>query len=164
MIRGHERFVNEIDRHNSDTVNYSSSLRTKEENLNNMCSESSKLAVVNHGQSSQDSNNVKTKVELLSVHRETVASTIRSPGLLEKQQRRQQQSHVNTSGVKVHLHKKRDPPKRTELGLLFLDARNAKGIPLIVASPNVSQIWFDTMTKTNEKQMERCIGMLHFLY
>ena len=42
-----------------------------------MCVESSKTAVVNHGQGSQDSNNVKTKVELSSMHMETVASTIR---------------------------------------------------------------------------------------
>ena len=77
ISRGQERFVNEIHRHNSDIVNYNSSLRTKEENLNDVCFESSKPAVVNHGQSSQDSNNVKTKVENSSVHRETVASTIR---------------------------------------------------------------------------------------
>ena len=44
ISRGHERFVNEIHRHNSDIVNHSSSLRTKEENLNSVCSESSKLA------------------------------------------------------------------------------------------------------------------------
>ena len=30
ISRGHERFVNEIHRHNSDIVNYSSSLRMKE--------------------------------------------------------------------------------------------------------------------------------------
>ena len=58
-------------------MNYSSSLRTKEENFNNVCFESSKLAVVNHLEGSQDSNNVETKVESSSVHRETVASTIR---------------------------------------------------------------------------------------
>ena len=69
--------MNETHRHNSDIVNYNSSLRTKEENLNNVCFEFSKPAVVNHGQSSQDSNNVKTKVEPSSVHREIVASTIR---------------------------------------------------------------------------------------
>ena len=62
---------------NSDIVNYSSSLRTKEQNLSDVCLESSKPAVVNHEQGSQDSNNVKTKVEPSSVHRETVASTIR---------------------------------------------------------------------------------------
>ena len=77
MSRGPERFLNEIHRHNSDIVNYSSSLRTKEESLNDVCSESSKPAVVNHEQGSQDSNNVKTKVEPSSVHGETVASTIR---------------------------------------------------------------------------------------
>ena len=48
ISRGHERFVNEIHRHNSDIMNCSSSLRTKEENLNNVSSESSKRAVVNH--------------------------------------------------------------------------------------------------------------------
>ena len=36
ISRGHERFVNEIHRHNSDIVNYGSSLRTKEENLSNV--------------------------------------------------------------------------------------------------------------------------------
>ena len=77
ISRGHERFVNEIHRHNSDIVNYSSSLRAKENNLNVVCLEFSKPAVVNHGQGSQDSNNVKTKVEPSSMHRETVASTIR---------------------------------------------------------------------------------------
>ena len=77
ISRGHERFVNENHRHNSDIVNCSSSLRTKKENLNNVCSESSKPAVVNHKQGSRDSNDVKTKVEPSSVHRETVASTIR---------------------------------------------------------------------------------------
>ena len=78
ISRGHERFVNEIHRHNSDTVNCSSSLRTKEETLNNLCSESSRPAVVNHEQGSQDSNIGKTKVEPSSVHRETVPSTIRA--------------------------------------------------------------------------------------
>ena len=77
ISRGHETFVNEIHRHNSDIVNYSFSLRTEEHNLNEVSLESSKPAVVNHGQGSQDSNNVKTKVEPSSMHRETVASTIR---------------------------------------------------------------------------------------
>ena len=74
---GHARFVNEIHRHNSDIVNYSSSLRANEDNLNDVCLKTSKPAVVNHGQGSQDSNNVKTKVEPSSMHRETIASSIR---------------------------------------------------------------------------------------
>ena len=45
ICRGHERFVNEIHRHNSDIMNYSSSLREKEDNLNDVCFESSKPAV-----------------------------------------------------------------------------------------------------------------------
>ena len=36
MSRGHETFVNGIHRHNSNIVNYSSSLRTTEENLHNV--------------------------------------------------------------------------------------------------------------------------------
>ena len=39
-------------------VNYSSSLRTKEENFDNVGFESSKLAVVNHEQGSKDSDSV----------------------------------------------------------------------------------------------------------
>ena len=77
ISRGFERFVKEIHRHNSDIVNYSSSLRTKEENFDNVGFESSKPVVEYLGQGSQDSNNVKTKVENSSMHRETVASTIR---------------------------------------------------------------------------------------
>ena len=75
VSRGRERFVNEIHRHDSDIVNYSSPLRAKECNVNDVCFEPSITAVVNHGQGSQDSNNVKTKVEPSSMHRETVAST-----------------------------------------------------------------------------------------
>ena len=77
ISRGHERFVNEIHRHNSDIVNHSSLLRAMEDKLNDVCLETSKPAVVDHGQGSQDSNNVKTKVEPSSMHLETVASTIR---------------------------------------------------------------------------------------
>ena len=130
ISRGHERFVNEIHRHNSDTVNNSSSLRAQEDNLNDVCFESSKPAVVNHGQGSQDSNNVKTKVEPSSMHR--CLHDTGSPGLLEKQQRRQrrqQQSSVNTSENKVHLHKRKRSPKRTEFGQQLLDATRAENIP-----------------------------------
>ena len=42
-----------------------------------VCFESSKQAVVNQKQGSQDSNSIKTKVEPSSMHRETVTSTIR---------------------------------------------------------------------------------------
>ena len=68
ISRGHERFVNEIHRHKSDIEDYSSSLHAKECNLNDVCLEYSKPAVVNHGQGSQDSNSIKTKVEPSSMH------------------------------------------------------------------------------------------------
>ena len=51
ISRGYERFVNEIHRHNPEPVNYSSSLRTKEENFDNVSFESVKPATGNreHG-------------------------------------------------------------------------------------------------------------------
>ena len=107
ISRGRERFVNEIHRHNSDMVNYISSLRGKECNLNDVCLESSKPAVVNHGQGAQDSNNVKTKVELSSMHRETVASTIRVA--LASSESSSGGSSIPTSLSKVHLREERDP-------------------------------------------------------
>ena len=114
--RGHERFVNEIHRHISDIANCSSSLRTKEENLNNACFENSKPVVVNLGQGSQDSNKVEAKVEPFKhASGNRCLHDTGSPGLLEKQQRRQ--SFVNTSKGKVHLLKRNRSPKRTEFGL-----------------------------------------------
>ena len=109
ITRGHERFVNEIHHHNTNNVKYSSSLRTKEENFDNVGFESSKPAVVSYEQRSQDSDIVETKDESSGVFRETVASTMRvTPASLKKQRRRQQQSYVNTSQNKVHLHKERE--------------------------------------------------------
>ena len=165
ISRGHERFVNEIHSYNNDIVNCSSSLRGKEDNLDDVCFESSKPAAVNHGQGSQDSNNVKTKVEPTNMHRETVASTIRvKPGLLKKRQRR------GAAILRQYIWKQspltwiKRSPRRTELGLQFLDARNARGIQLRLASQSVSQIWSDTTTKMSEKQMERGIGMVYTQY
>ena len=165
ISRGHERFEIEIHRHNSDIVNYSSTLRMKE-NVNNVCSESSKHAVVNHGQGSEDSNNVKTQVEPSSVHRETVASTIRvSPASSKSSSRRlRQQSYVKTSKGKIHSRKERDPQGGQNLDYNSWMSRNAKEIHLRFAYPSVSRIWFDTMIKMNEKQMERGIGMVYFQY
>ena len=135
---------------------------------NDVCFESSKPAVVNHGQSSQDSNNVKTKVQPSSMQWETVASTIRVAPASSKSSSGcsgQQQSYVNTTEGKVLLREEeRDPQRGQNLGLWFQDARNAKGIPFKLASPSVLRKKFDTMIKMNEKQMERCIGMLHFQY
>ena len=63
--------------------------------------------------------------ESSSVHRETVAFTMRvKPGLFGKQprqQRRQQQSYVHTFENKVQLQKRKGSFERTELGLWFLD-------------------------------------------
>ena len=159
ISRGHERFVNEIHRHNSDIVNYSSSLRTKEENLNNVCSESSKPAVVNHGQGSQDSNNVETKLEPSSVHRETVASMIRVAPVSSKSGSGGSSNLASTHPEAKSIYVKREIPKEDRIWTFIPGCQKCKGILLKLASPGVLQIWFDTMIKTKEKQMERCFGM-----
>ena len=81
-----------------------------------------------------------------------------------RRQRRPQQSCLHTYKSKVHSRGERSP-RMTEFGLQFLDARNARGILLRLAPPSVPQIWFDTMIKTNEKQIERghCDGVLPVL-
>ena len=98
--RGHERFVNEIVFCDPEIVNYSFSLRTKEEDFDNVGFESSKPAVVNHGQGSQDLNNVKT---FWRASGNCCLHDAGNPGLLEKKQRRQQQSCANTSEDGVQL-------------------------------------------------------------
>ena len=133
--RGHERFANEIHR---------SSLRAKECKLDDVCLESSKLAMVNHGQGPQDSNNFKTKVEPSNIHRETFCLLdTGSPGLIEwqqRRQRRQQQSYVNTSKSKVHLREETDHQGGQNLDSDSRMPENAQGIPLKLASPSVKKM------------------------
>ena len=80
-----------------------------------------------------------------------------NPGLLEKQQRRQQQSYVNTSENKSQITE-----RRTEWGLQFLDDRRAENIPSRLI---FKYVYFDTMTNvTMKKKREQRIGMLFFQY
>ena len=170
ISRGHERFVNEIHRHNSDIVNCSS-LRAKEENLHAVCSESSKPAVVNHEQSSPDSNNLETKVEPSSVHRETVASTIQvAPTSLKSSSGGNggsggSSNPTSTQPKSMSIYTKKEIPNEDRIWTTIHGYQKCKSDSFETpAFPSVSRIWFDTMTKTNEKQMEQCIGMLCFLY
>ena len=135
ISRGHERFVNEILRHNSDIVNFSSSLRAKEDNLNGACLESSKPAVVNHRQRSQDSNDVKTKVEPSSMHRETVASTIRVAPASSKSS-----SGSSSNPTSVHLKAKsiqvkKEIPKEERIWTRIPESPKCKRVHLRLASP-----------------------------
>ena len=119
ISRGHERFVNEIHRHNSDIVNYSSSLRAMEDNLNDVCFESPKPAVVNHGQSSQDSNSVKTKVEPSSAHRKPVASTIRVAPASSKSSSGGSGGSSNPTSIHIKaksIYVKKEIPKEDRIG------------------------------------------------
>ena len=132
ISRGHVRFVNEIHRHNSDTVNFSSSLRTKEEHLKNVCFESSKPAVVNHGQGSQDSNNVKTKVEPSSMHRETVASTIRVVPASSKSSSGDSGDSGNPTSIHLKaksIYAKKEIPKEERICTIILGGPKCKRDP-----------------------------------
>ena len=83
----------------------------EEDNLNDVCLESSKLAVAT---------NVKTKVEPSSMHRETVASTIRVAQASSKSSSGGSRGSSNPSSLhlkaKVHLREERD-----HLGGQYLD-------------------------------------------
>ena len=83
-------------------------------------SQSSRPTVEHHEYGSEDSNNVETKVQPSSVHRETVASTKReNPGLLASSSGGSGSSS-NPSSIasekEVHLYKERKSIERTEFG------------------------------------------------
>ena len=127
--RGRERFVNEIHRNNSDIVNCSSSLRAKEENLNNMCSESSKLAMINHEQGSKASNNVKSKIAISSVHRETVASTIRVAPVSSKSSSGGSGGSSNPASIhpkSKSIHIQQEIPKKDRIWTIILGCQKCK--------------------------------------
>ena len=123
-----------------------------------MCvSESFKPAVVNHEQSSQDSNNVKTKVEPSSVHRETVASSKSSSG-----------GSSNPSSIHLKaksIYVKKEIPNEDRIWTVIPECPKCKRDSFETRiSKCVTNMVRHTMTKMNEKQMERSIGVVYFLY
>ena len=64
----------------------------------------------------------------------------------------------------MHITQRKRSQGKTEFGIRFLDARSAETIPLKLASPNMSQIWFDTMINTNVKKMVWCMWTLYSQY
>ena len=104
--------------------------------------------------------------ESSSVHRESVAFTMRvKPGLLEKQQRRQrrqQQSHVNTSEDKVPTTEKerilREDKIRTTIPGWKTCRKHSFEILIF------KYVYFDTMIDVTVKKWEQRIGMFFFQY
>ena len=97
---------------NSWVLDYSSSLRRKEENFDNLCCDSSQFTVEYHEHGWPDSNKLEPKMNLQAYIGKTVAFTMRvKSGLVEQQLRRQQQSCVNTPEDKVQLQKRWAPSK-----------------------------------------------------
>ena len=139
--RGIKRFVNESHRHKPGIVNDTPLLRTKEEYLENVSFESVKLASGNRDYGSEDSDIAKSNDKPSSELRKTAISKIFATS-----------SRSCNSVVHAHYVKKRSQGQ-TEFGIRFLDALSAESIPVKHASPNVSQIWFDTMTNKNVKKM-----------
>ena len=157
--------MNEIHRHNSDIVNYSSSLRAKEDDLNDVCFESSEPVVVNHGQGSQDSNNVKTKVEPSSMHRETVASTVRVVPVSSKS------SGGSSNPMSIQLkaksiYVKKEIPEEDWIWTIILGCQKCKrdSFETRISKCVTNMVRHHDLTKTNEKQMERRTGMFYSQY
>ena len=89
--------------------NYGLKLHKEEENFDNEYFECSKRTVEHPEYGSQDSNNVETKVKPSSMHRQTVAFTMReNPGLLESSSGGSGSSNPSSiaSEKEVHLHQK----------------------------------------------------------
>ena len=92
--------------------------------------ESSKLAVVRHEYGSQDSNNVETKVKLSSMHRETVASTMR----VNLASSKAAAAAAAAAAIQCQHVREQSPTAEkksafeTELGLQFLDDRREEDI------------------------------------
>ena len=79
------------------------------------------LTVVNHGQGSQDSNNVKTKVEPSSMHRETVASSIRRASSSSKSSSGGSGGSSNPTSIHLKaksIHVKKEIPKEDRIWTL----------------------------------------------
>ena len=148
------------DRWSRNKGSYGSLLRKKEETSIMVCLESSKPSVENHEYGSQDSNNVETKVKPSSVHRETVAFTMRvKPGLLEKQQRqqRQQQHHVNASENKVKLLKRTESFEGTKITTALPGGQTCRKHPFKALI--FKYVYFDTMIDVTVKKRGQRIGM-----
>ena len=136
ISRGHERFVNEILRHNPEIVNHSSSLRTKEEDFINVSLESVKPVTRNREHGPEGSNISKSNDKISSELRKAVVSTTSATS--------------SKSGNPIVL-KPSTYSIDTKKEILFLDAKIAEDIPLKLASPSVSQTWCDTMMSVNER-------------
>ena len=104
------------------------------------------------------------KVKPFSVHRETVASTMRvNPGLLEKQkrqQRRQQQSCVNTSENEVRLHKQKDPFREDRIWTTILGCQTCRKHS--VETLIFKYVYFDTMISGKRRGESNILGFHTF--
>ena len=93
---------------------------------------------------------------IFNVHRETVAFTMWvSPGLLEMQQRRQQQSCFNTSEDKVQLQKRKASSRGQHLDY---DSWMTYVEKILFETLIFKYVYFDTMTNITAKKREQRLG------
>ena len=163
--------MNEIHRHNSNMVNYSSSLRTKEENFDNVGFESSKACRGKSRAKLTRFEHVKTKDDSSGVLRETVASTMRVTLASSKSSSGGSGgSGGSSNSMSIHprtmySHKK-EIPKDDRIWTTIPGCQKCKrdSLEIRISKCVTNIVRFDTMIKMNEKQMERCIGMICFRY
>ena len=83
------------------------------------------------------------------------------PGLFEKQQRRQQQSPVNTSEGKVQTQNRKGSFERREFGLRSLDDMRGEDI---IRDSHLQVCLLRHMTHVTVKKREQRFGRLYFQY
>ena len=154
---GYERLVNEIHRHNPETVNYSSSLRTKEEHFDDVSFESVKLATGNREHGPEGSNIAKSNDKPSSVLRKAEASTTSATPPKGS-------NPIVLKPRTYSTYTKKEIPREDRIWDTIPGCQNCRGHSLKLASPSVSQTWCDTVINVNEKMMEQCIGITYFQY
>ena len=117
--------------------------------------DTSKPAVVNHEQGSQDSNNLKTKDESSFVLRETVASAIRVAPSSSKSSSGGSGGSSNPASIHPKaksIYTKKEIPKEDRIWTII------PGCPRCKRDSFETRISKCTMTKMNEKHMDQGIG------
>ena len=155
--RGYERFVNEIHRHNPEIVNYSSSLRTKEEHFDNARFESVKPDTGNRDRGPEGSNiaesNDKPSSELRKAEVSTTSATS-SKG----------SNHIVLKPRTYSTYTKKEIQGEHRIWNTIPGCQNCMGHSSETHISNCVTNMVHNMINVNEKKMDQCIGMPYFQY
>ena len=146
ISHGRDRFVNEIHCHNSDTVNYSSSLRTWQ-----ITGKSHKIWTM-----------FKRRLNLQACIGEPLLPRHGKPRPPRKAAAAAAAAAAILRQSKVHLQKDRDHQREQDLDYDSWMPDMQKGFLWNSHLQVCYKYGYTTMTKMNEKQMERGIGMVYY--